>query len=98
MERDGRRMRGEARFVFTNLETGRGLDSVVHFVVERRMLGGARESTPPIEGLSPIQRNIQSGARPESLHHFGVAIGVSADFAEARYSAFRLHSAAYSRA
>jgi len=32
MERDARRMRGERPFVFTNLKTGQGLDTVVGFI------------------------------------------------------------------
>jgi urease accessory protein len=38
MERDARRMRGERPFVFTNLKTGQGLDTVVSFIVETGML------------------------------------------------------------
>jgi urease accessory protein len=33
MDRDTRRMRGERRFVFTNLKTGDGVDDIVDFVV-----------------------------------------------------------------
>ena len=40
MERDTRKMRGEAPFVFTNLMTGRGLEEVVSFVVDEGMLTG----------------------------------------------------------
>jgi urease accessory protein len=32
MEKDSRRMRGEAPFVFTNLKTGKGIDAVVEFI------------------------------------------------------------------
>lgn len=38
MDRDARRMRGERPFVFTNLKTGEGLDSVVEFIVRQGML------------------------------------------------------------
>jgi urease accessory protein len=33
MDRDARKMRGERPFVFTNLKTGQGLDSVVNFIL-----------------------------------------------------------------
>ena len=39
MERDARRMRGERPFVFTNLKTGQGLETVTRFVIERGMVG-----------------------------------------------------------
>jgi urease accessory protein len=39
MERDARRMRGERPFVFTNLKTGEGVESVVAFVLEAGLLG-----------------------------------------------------------
>jgi urease accessory protein len=48
MDRDARRMRGERPFVFTNLKTGQGVDTVVDFVVERGMLG----STPRDAGVN----------------------------------------------
>ena len=32
MDRDARRMRGERPFVFTNLKTGHGLDTVIQFI------------------------------------------------------------------
>src|SRR5271165_64538 len=38
MERDAKRMRGERPFVFTNLKTRHGLDTVVRFIEERGML------------------------------------------------------------
>ena len=37
MERDARRMRGERPFVFTNLKTGQGVETVVRFIEERGM-------------------------------------------------------------
>jgi urease accessory protein len=42
MDRDARRMRGERPFVFTNLKTGQGLDTVVDFILRAGMLDGAR--------------------------------------------------------
>src|SRR5271163_1444865 len=42
MDRDTRRMRGERPFVFTNLKTGQGLDTVVEFILREGMLDGAR--------------------------------------------------------
>jgi urease accessory protein len=38
MDRDARRMRGERPFVFTNLKTGQGLDTVVRFILREGML------------------------------------------------------------
>lgn len=38
MDRDARKMRGERPFVFTNLKTGEGLDSVVNFIINKGML------------------------------------------------------------
>ena len=38
MEHDARRMRGEAPFVFTNLKTGQGLDTVIAFIERHGML------------------------------------------------------------
>jgi urease accessory protein len=35
MDRDAKKMRGERPFVFTNLKTGHGLDTVVSFIRER---------------------------------------------------------------
>jgi urease accessory protein len=41
MDRDARKMRGERPFVFTNLKTGHGLDTVIEFIVREGMLGDA---------------------------------------------------------
>jgi urease accessory protein len=38
MDRDARRMRGERPFVFTNLKTGHGVDTVVEFILRQGML------------------------------------------------------------
>jgi urease accessory protein len=38
MERDAKRMRGERPFVFTNLKTGHGLDTVIQFIQREGML------------------------------------------------------------
>jgi urease accessory protein len=38
MDRDARKMRGERPFVFTNLKTGHGLDTVISFIVDKGML------------------------------------------------------------
>ena len=39
MDRDSRRMRGTRPFVFTNLKTGQGLDTVIRFIETEGMLG-----------------------------------------------------------
>ncbi|HEY4973442.1 MAG TPA: urease accessory protein UreG [Steroidobacteraceae bacterium] len=44
MDRDARKMRGERPFVFTNLKTGHGLDTVIEFILREGMLGGAQPS------------------------------------------------------
>ncbi len=38
MERDAKKMRGERPFVFTNLKTGEGLQTIVDFIVHQGML------------------------------------------------------------
>jgi urease accessory protein len=42
MDRDAKKMRGEKPFVFTNMKTGQGLDTVIEFIVQQGML-----RTPP---------------------------------------------------
>jgi urease accessory protein len=39
MARDARKMRGERPFVFTNLKTGEGLQTVIDFILHQGMLG-----------------------------------------------------------
>ena len=38
MERDAKKMRGERPFVFTNLKTGQGLDTIVHFIERQGLM------------------------------------------------------------
>ncbi|MBT5952883.1 MAG: urease accessory protein UreG, partial [Methylococcales bacterium] len=38
MEADSKRMRGAKPFVFTNLKSGDGIDSVINFIVDKGML------------------------------------------------------------
>jgi urease accessory protein len=38
MERDAKKMRGERPFVFTNLKTGQGLDTIIRFIETEGML------------------------------------------------------------
>jgi urease accessory protein len=45
MDRDARKMRGERPFVFTNLKTGEGLDTVLKFIEREGLL------TEPVTGL-----------------------------------------------
>jgi urease accessory protein len=46
MERDARRMRGERPFVFTNLKTGHGLDTVIEFIMREGMLDDTSMPAP----------------------------------------------------
>ena len=39
MERDAKRMRGTRPFVFSNLRTGKGVDTIVRFIEEKGGLG-----------------------------------------------------------
>ena len=44
MERDAKKMRGERPFVFSNLKTGVGLDTIIRFIEERGLLKGASKN------------------------------------------------------
>jgi urease accessory protein len=41
MDRDARKMRNEKPFVFSNMKTGEGLDSIIRFIEDKGMLGKA---------------------------------------------------------
>ena len=41
MERDAKKMRGKRPFVFSNLKTGQGLDTIVKFIETEGMLCAA---------------------------------------------------------
>ena len=47
MDRDARKMRGERPFVFTNLKTGHGLDTVIEFILRQGMLDAKSQPTAP---------------------------------------------------
>jgi urease accessory protein len=38
MERDSKKMRGERPFVYTNLKTGQGLDTIVEFIQHQGLM------------------------------------------------------------
>lgn len=38
MDRDAKKMRGDAPFIFTNMATGQGVEEIIEFIVERGML------------------------------------------------------------
>ena len=42
MDRDARKMRGERPFVFSNLKTGQGLDTIIAFIETEGLLGNHR--------------------------------------------------------
>ncbi len=50
MDRDTRRMRGERPFVFTNLKSGQGLETVVAFIESRGLLDASSSSSDPRAG------------------------------------------------
>lgn len=39
MDRDAKKMRGDAPFIFTNMATGEGVDQIISFIEDRGMLG-----------------------------------------------------------
>ncbi|MGZ5037133.1 MAG: urease accessory protein UreG [Usitatibacter sp.] len=47
MERDAKRMRGERPFVFTNMKTGHGLDTIIGFIEEQGLLEPAARRGEP---------------------------------------------------
>src|SRR5262245_54414660 len=47
MDRDARKMRGERPFVFTNLKTGHGLDTIIDFILDKGMLRGKDRLAAP---------------------------------------------------
>ena len=49
MDRDARKMRGERPFVFTNLKSGDGLDTVLAFVIRQGLLPAVLRSVPTKE-------------------------------------------------
>tara|TARA_R110002167_G_scaffold184986_2_gene385529 strand:+ start:764 stop:904 length:141 start_codon:yes stop_codon:yes gene_type:complete len=38
MDRDAKRMRGERPFVFSNLKSGQGLQTIIDFIIDQGML------------------------------------------------------------
>jgi urease accessory protein len=55
MDRDARRMRGERPFVFTNLKTGHGLDTVIEFILREGMLGADDPRDTPIAANNALR-------------------------------------------
>ena len=45
MERDSKKMRGDKPFVFANMKSGEGLDSIVDFIIDKGMLTSPTESS-----------------------------------------------------
>ena len=56
MDRDTRRMRGEAPYVFANLRAGEGVDEIIAFIVREGMLDTGAAVDPPAaeSGLTPV--------------------------------------------
>src|ERR1700678_734160 len=52
MDRDARKMRGEKPFVFTNLKTGVGLDTVIEFILREGLLEEAAPAWCPARSTS----------------------------------------------
>jgi urease accessory protein len=46
MDRDARKMRGDRPFVFSNLKTGQGLDTIIAFIETQGLLGNRAGSDP----------------------------------------------------
>ena len=63
MDRDARRMRGEKPFVFTNLKTGQGLDTVIDFILDRGMLRD-KDRLSETAGAPPAPRPTPDSPRP----------------------------------
>ena len=53
MDRDARRMRGTRPFVFTNMKTGHGLDSIIRFIETEGLLRASEPSCPSSTALTP---------------------------------------------
>ncbi|GAD03349.1 urease accessory protein UreG [Agarivorans albus MKT 106] len=46
MDRDAKKMRGERPFVFSNLKTSEGLQTIINFIIEQGMLEESSPATP----------------------------------------------------
>ena len=61
MDRDAKKMRGERPFVFTNLKTGHGLDTVIDFILDKGML---RDKLTGPAGARPAPLPTHDSPRP----------------------------------
>lgn len=52
MERDSKKMRGDKPFVFANMKSGEGLDSIIDFITDKGMLTSPNES--PLAEQQPM--------------------------------------------